>query len=115
MSRTSSGPIRYSFDMSTLLDLRAAHRGRDAGAGAGAAATAGAGAGVVAASTAGVAAAAVASAAVVAVTSACDGVSGCVSCACASEATHTPERRRTGRRPIISQPLSRVRPDRPAP
>src|SRR5438552_17874295 len=106
-SRTSSGPIRYSLAMSTLLELRTTGATRGAGAGT-------IGAAAVAASTAGVVAAAVAAAAVAAVTSACDGVGVCTSCACASDATHTPQRRRSGRRPIIEKFLSRGRPDRPA-
>src|SRR4029453_10967551 len=72
MSSTSSGPIRYSFDMSTVLALRTTGAMRGAGLGAGAA-------GAVATSAAGVAAggvAAAAAAAVVAVTSAADGVPG---------------------------------------
>src|SRR6185503_3058003 len=83
MSRTSSGPIRYSFDMSTALALRTTGATRGAGAGLGAGA-----AGAVAASTAGVTAAAAAAAAVVAVTSAADGVPGGASWACATDATH---------------------------
>jgi len=46
--------------------------------------------------------------------SACAAGGGCTVCACATDATHITEQRRTGRRALIEKPLSRVRPDRPA-
>src|SRR5262245_19657217 len=123
MSRTSSGPIRYSFVISTALVLRTTGATRAAGdtAGAGAAASgpdaagadaagAGEGSAVVAA---GVEAGGVADAGAT-VASACGGVGDCTFCACATHATHITRQRRTGRRTFIEKPLSRVRPDRPA-
>src|SRR5262245_43235914 len=121
MSRTSSGPIRYSFVMSTASALRTTGATRGAGAAAaanGASVVAGA-AGVDAPDAGegsvvvGVELPAVAVAGAV-VASACEAVGGCTFCACDTDATHIAEQRRTGRRTFIEKPLSRVRPDRPA-
>src|SRR5262245_16990562 len=115
MSSTSSGPIRYSFVMSTVLELRTAGATRGAGEPAGAGAGATGAAGSDAAGTVGSAGVATGvGAAAAAVASACGGVGGCTFCACATHATHITEQRRTGRRTFIEKPLSRVRPDRPA-
>src|SRR4030095_6907458 len=122
MSSTSSGPIRYSFVMSTALALRTTGATRGAGGAAGAAdgiagGTAGgavAGAAAVAGGGSGGVGPRGEAAAAAAVASACEGVGACTFCACTSEATLITEQRRTGRRTLIEKPLSRVRPDRPA-
>src|SRR4029453_18564445 len=122
MSSTSSGPIKYSFVISTAFAVRTTGATRGAGEEAGAAAAGGVGTGAADAAGAGaggvVVATPVESAAVAAgapaVASACEDVAGCTFCACATTATHITEKRRTGRRTLIEKPLSRVRPDRPA-